>query len=74
MRFAGAVFFGWQPEQFRKNGGECSFYDSTKLPLLQDYAVGEFKENPLSHIMFDCLMDPHHLLSVLGKNFSSVLQ
>ncbi len=50
------------------------FMTAQNFPLLQDYAVGEFKENPLSHIMFDCLMDPHHLLPVLGKNFSSVLQ
>ena len=23
---------------------------------------------PLSHILFDCLMYPHHLLTVLDKN------
>ena len=34
--------------------------------------VGIYKNTnskpPLSHIMFDCLMNPYHLLAVLGKN------
>jgi len=38
------------------------------LNLARIYKNKHSKKTPLSHIMFDCLMDPHHLLTVLGKN------
>ena len=38
------------------------------LNLAGIYKNKHSKKTPMSHIMFDCLMDPHHLLTVLGKN------
>ncbi len=42
------------------------------LNLARVYKNKHTKKTLLPHIMFDCLMAPHHLLTVLGKNFSSV--
>ncbi len=38
------------------------------LNLIRIYKTKKAKKSPLSHIMFDCLMDHTHLLEVLGKN------
>ena len=38
------------------------------LNLAGIYKNKHSKKTPMSHIMFDCLMDPLHLLTVLGKN------
>ena len=38
------------------------------LNLAGIYKNKHSKKTPMSHIMFDCLMDPQHLLTVLGKN------
>ena len=38
------------------------------LNLAGVYKNKHSKKTPMSHIMFDCLMDPQHLLTVLGKN------
>jgi len=38
------------------------------LNLARIYKNKHSKKTPMSHIMFDCLMDPQHLLTVLGKN------
>ena len=38
------------------------------LNLARIYKNKHSKKTPMSHIMFDCLMDPLHLLTVLGKN------
>ena len=42
------------------------------LNLARIYKNKHSKKTPLSHSMFDCLMAPYHLLTVLGKNFSSM--
>ena len=38
------------------------------LNLARIYKNKHSKKTPMSHIMFDCLMDPLHLLTILGKN------
>ena len=38
------------------------------LNLAGIYKNKHSKKTPMSHIMFDCLMNPQHLLTVLGKN------
>ena len=58
-----------QNENIQKN---TNMSRKLALNLAGVYKNTHSKETPLSHIMFDCLMDLHHLLTVLGKNFSSV--
>jgi len=38
------------------------------LNLAKIYKNKNSPKTPMSHIMFDCLMNPKHLLAVLGKN------
>ena len=38
------------------------------LNLAKIYKNKNSLKTPMSHIMFDCLMNPNHLLAVLGKN------
>ena len=59
-----------QNENIQKN---MNMSRKLALNLARVYKNKHAKKTPLSHIMFDCLMDPHHLLTVLGKNFSSVM-
>ena len=58
-----------QNENIQKN---MNMSRKLALNLARVYKNKHAKKTPLSHIMFDCLMDTHHLLTVLGKNFSSV--
>ena len=62
-------YFRAQNENIQKN---MNMSRKLALYLARVYKNKHSKKTPLSHIMFDCLMDPHHLLTVLGKNFSSV--
>ena len=63
-------YFRAQNENIQKN---MNMSRKLALNLAGVYKNKHAKKIPLSHIMFDCLMDPHHLLIVLGKNFSSVI-
>ena len=58
-----------QNENIQKN---MNMSRKLALNLARVYKNKHAKKTPLSHIIFDCLMDPYHLLTVLGKNFSSV--
>ena len=62
-------YFRAQNENIQKN---MNMSRKLALNLARVYKNKHAKKTPLSHIMFDCLMDPHHLLTVLGKNFSSM--
>ena len=58
-------YFRAQNENIQKN---MNMSRKLALNLARVYKNKHSKKTPLSHIMFDCLMDPHHLLTVLGKN------
>ena len=58
-------YFRAQNENIQKN---MNMSRKLALNLARVYKNKHAKKTPLSHIMFDCLMDPHHLLTVLGKN------
>ena len=62
-------YFRAQNENIQKN---MNMSRKLALNLARVYKNKHTKKTLLSHIMFDCLMAPHHLLTVLGKNFSSV--
>ena len=62
-------YFGAQNENIQKN---MNMSRKLALNLARVYKNKHAKKTPLSHIMFDCLIYPHHLLTVLGKNFSSM--
>ena len=58
-------YFRAQNENIQKN---MNMSRKLALYLARVYKNKHSKKTPLSHIMFDCLMDPYHLLTVLGKN------
>ena len=62
-------YFRAQNENIQKN---MNMSRKLALNLARVYKNKHTKKTPLSHIKFDCLMAPHHLLTVLGKNFGSV--
>ena len=59
-------YFRAQNENIQKN---MNMSRKLALYLARVYKNKHSKKTPLSHIMFDCLMDPYHLLTVLGKNW-----
>ena len=54
-------YFRAQNENIQKN---MNMSRKLALNLAGVYKNKHAKKTPLSHIMFDCLMDPHHLLRV----------
>ena len=58
-------YFRAQNENIQKN---MNISRKLALNFARIYKNKNFKKIPLPHIMFDCLMDLHHLLTVLGKN------
>ena len=58
-------YFGAQNKTIQKN---MNMSRKLALNLAGIYKNKHFKKTPMSHIMFDCLMDPQHLLTVLSKN------
>jgi len=61
----GKIISGHKIKLFKKN---MNMSRKLALNLAGIYKNKHSKKTPMSHIMFDCLMDPLHLLTVLGKN------
>ena len=57
-------YFRAQNENIQKN---MNMSRKLALNLARVYKNKHAKKTPLSHIMFDCLMEPHHLLTVPAK-------
>lgn len=57
--------FRGQNENLQKN---MNMARKLAMNLVRIYKTKNSSKEPLSHIMFDCLMNPRHLLAVLGKN------
>ena len=65
MYATGKTISGHKIKLFKKN---MNMSRKLALNLAGVYKNKHSKKTPMSHIMFDCLMDPLHLLTVLGKN------
>ena len=58
-------YFRAQNENLQKN---MNMARKLALNLARIYKNKSSMKTPMSHIMFDCLMNPEHLLAVIGKN------
>ena len=58
-------YFRAQNKTIQKN---MNMSGKLALNLAGVYKNKHSKKTPMSHIMFDCLMEHLHLLTVLGKN------
>ena len=58
-------YFRAQNENLQKN---MNIARKLALNIARIYKNKTSPKTPMSHIMFDCLMNPNHLLTVLGKN------